>query len=234
MDVISSGPVRAASILWQPAHGGFMLTIVCKSTYVLLPGESQLADEQEYINEDDNHWNDDPARSLYSPSDLVPFKVRADVMLVGHAFAPRGEPVRSLTARLIVGDVDKAIEIFGERVWTQDRKLRETARFTKMPLRYERAAGGPDTSNPVGVRADGRDMYGSTPIPNLQPTGLHLSSPEETFEPINFGPIAPGWRARRDKLGRHAATWSDTSWNTRPLPEDMDPGYFNVAPGAPR
>ena len=124
---------------------------------MLSPGESPLADEQEYLNADVNHWNDDPARSLYSPSDLVPFKVRADVMLVGHAFTPRGEPARSVTARLSVGEMEKGIEIFGERAWSGDRKLREGARFTKMPLRYERAAGGPDTSNPVGMRGDIRD-----------------------------------------------------------------------------
>jgi hypothetical protein len=208
-----------------------MLTVVCKATYVLQPGEAQLAGEQEYINEDDNHWNDDPARSLYSPSDLVPFKIRCDVMLVGHAFAPRGEPVRSLTAHIQIGEVDKAISIFGERAWGQDGQLRELSRFTKMPLRYERAAGGPETANPVGVRLDGRpDPYGNIALPNLQPPGFHLSAPGQLFDPIGFGPLAPSWPARREKLGRHARGWSDATWSARPLPEDIDPLYFNASP----
>ena len=112
MEIVSVCPLHAASLTWRSERAGWMLTVVCKGTFTLLPDESPLASEQEYPNEDDNYWDDDPARSLYSPSDLVPFKVRADVMLVGHAFAPRGEPVRSLTARLIVVDVDNAIEIF--------------------------------------------------------------------------------------------------------------------------
>src|SRR4051812_40805315 len=118
MDVLPLGPLRVASVVWQPRRGVWALTAVCKATYTLTPVESPLAAEQEYPNEDDNHWNDDPARSLYSPSDLVPFKPRADVTLVGHAFAPRKEPVRSLVVRLIVGEVSKAIEVFGERAWT--------------------------------------------------------------------------------------------------------------------
>src|SRR3954471_20301712 len=96
MDVVSLCPLRVGSLVWQPRRGAWVLTAVCKATFTLAPGESELAEEQEYPNEDDNHWNDDPARSVYSPADLVPFKPRADVLLVGHAFAARHEPVKSL------------------------------------------------------------------------------------------------------------------------------------------
>jgi hypothetical protein len=231
MDVVSLCPFRVGSLLWQPQRGAWNLTVVCKATYDLLPVESRLADEQEYPSEDDNHWNDDDARSLYLPSDLAPFKVRGDVMLVGHAFAPGGQPVRSVVARLIVGDVDKAIEVHLDRWWTQEGQLREGSRFNKMPLRYERAAGGPDTSNPVGVRADARpDIYGQTSIANLQQPGMLLSDRSDFIEPIGFGPIAPGWPSRRDKLGRHGATWSQSNWHSEPLPPDIDQSYFNAAP----
>src|SRR5580698_2170648 len=156
MDVVSLCPLRVGSLLWQPRRGTWVLTAVCKATYVLLPAESPLAQAQEYPNEDEGHWNDDPARSLHAPCDLVPFKPRADVVLVGHAFAPRKEPARSVVARLVVGEVSKAVEVWCDRVWMQDGTLREGPRFVKMPLRYERAAGGPDTGNPVGMRLDAR------------------------------------------------------------------------------
>jgi hypothetical protein len=231
MDVLSLGALRTASLVWQPRRGSWALTAVCKATYVLTPVESPLAAEQEYPNEDDNHWNDDPARSLYSPGDLVPFKPRADVMLVGHAFAPRGEPVRSLVARMIIGDVNKAIEVYGERSWTMDGILREGQRFVKMPLRYERASGGPDTTNPVGMRLDARpDAFGNTQVPNLQPPGLLLSDPKDYIEPIGFGPLAPSWPERRDRLGRHAGAFRPGAWLEQALPDDLDPSYFNAAP----
>lgn len=51
-------------------------------------------------------------------SDLAPFKRRADVLVVGHAFAPERRPVGSLVARVVVGEVDKAIAVFGDRAWT--------------------------------------------------------------------------------------------------------------------
>ena len=230
MDVIALSPLRTGSVVWQPRRGSWVLTAVCKATFSLAQTESTLAEEQEYPNEDDNHWNDDPARSLYSPSDLVPYKPRADVMVVGHAFAPRKEPARSVVARIIVGEMSKAIEVWCDRSVAQDGSLREGPRFVKMPLRWERAAGGVETQNPVGMRLDARpDAYGTVAVPNLQPPGMIVTSLRDFIEPVCFGPIAATWAPRRDRLGRHAGTWSP-SWSQQPMPEDIDPGFFNAAP----
>src|SRR5215468_5964304 len=137
MNVIGIGPLPTGSVLWQ-RHGTRVLTVACKATFDLLPGESKLAEEQEPINAGDSYLEDDPGRSMQAPSDLVPFKARADVVLVGYAFAPRGDPVRQLVVRMIVGDVDKSLEVVGDRAWTADGAIREGPRFTRMPLRYER------------------------------------------------------------------------------------------------
>src|SRR6185503_12859819 len=115
MEVVSACPLRVASVRWQPRPGAWMLTVVCKATYVLLPGESPLAKEQDAPNEVDEYWNDDERRSLHTASDLAPFKRRADVVLIGHAFAPGRQPVTSLVARLVVGELDKAVEVVGDR-----------------------------------------------------------------------------------------------------------------------
>lgn len=207
-----------------------MLTVVCKATFRLQPDESPLADEQDALNEEDNYWNDDRSRSVYSASDLAPYKPRVDVMLVGNAFAPHKKPVHALLARLFVGDIDKSIEVFGERTLTREGQIREGAPFAKMPLRYERAGGGPETANPVGVKPDaqaGRD--GAILLPNLQPPELSIR-PGEPIPPIGFGPIAPTWPERRAALGRHAGSWPQPSWTSQPIPEGVSPGYFNAAP----
>jgi hypothetical protein len=230
MDVVSTCPLPVASVLWQPRAGKWTLTFVCKATYRLAPTESELASEQEPPNEDDNFWDDDATRSLYAPSDLVPFKARADVILVGNAFAPRRDPVRSLIAQLIVGQMTKSIECFCDRMWTLDGQLREGPKFTKLPLRYERAGGGPDTTNPVGMRPDAADAYGMLYLPNLQQPADPVPKRGDVVEPIGFGPIAPAWPSRVQRLGRHAATWFEGAWNSRPLPEDLDPSFFNCAP----
>lgn len=227
MDVVSLSPLRVASIAWQPRRGSWVLTVVCKATYKLLPGRSRLSESQEYPNDDDNHWNDDPDRSLYSPSDLCPFKQRADVMLVGHAFAPYAEPARSLYARLAVGTVDKSIEVFGDRAFLPDGSLREPTRFIKMPLRYERAWGGPDTWNPVGMHGAVADANGLVAVPNLQRRGDLVRSPTAALEPVGFGPIAASWPERARALG-HVTL--GRGWSQEPLPEGIDPRYFNAAP----
>ena len=230
MDVVSIGPLPVASLLWQPRPGAWMLTFACKATYLVQPIECELAPEQEPLYEADRHWSDDPAWSLHAPRDIVPIRPRADVVVVGHAFAPDGVPVRSLIARLVVADVDKTIEVFCDRTVTPDGVLHEGQRFDKMPLIWERAACGPDASNPVGIQPRARDRFSDRALPNLQPPGTVVQGPDDVIPPVGLGPIAPAWPLRSQKLGRHAATWSSDDWSRRPLPQDIDASYFNAAP----
>ncbi len=70
MDVVSISPFRASSVLWRPRPDRWTLTVVCKATYALEPGESHLAEEQEPVHERDGFWDDDARLSVYTPSDL--------------------------------------------------------------------------------------------------------------------------------------------------------------------
>ncbi len=224
----SDGPFQVGSLLWRPRPGAFALTIVCKATFVLTPHKATLAAEQEPPNEDDDYWDDDASRSLHAPSDLVPWKPRVDVLLSGNACASGHVPVRSTLVRLRVGTIDKSIEVYGDRSFGPDGALREGAGFTRMPLRYERAAGGPGTTNPVGVRPFGADASGATPLPNLLPAGFVVRGPGDVIPPIGFGPVAPSWPDRQAKLGRGGPLGED--WALRPLPADFDPAFWNAAP----
>jgi hypothetical protein len=234
LEVVCPPPFRAACLRWQARPGAFAVTVVCKATFRLQPGTATLLDSGEPVLAADEPWSGDAAgRSLRAPSDLVPFKPRADVLLVGSAFSPRKEPARSLIARLIVGEVDKSITVVTDRFFHLDGSFHEGGRFVQMPLRWERAAGGPGTTNPVGVWMDGpRDSYGRRALPNLEPPGNFSLRPDQPITPIGFGPIAASWPGRRDKLGRLAAffpTDGSVSADT-PLPEDLAPAYFNAAP----
>lgn len=231
MDLISISPFQVASVLWRHADGSWVQSILCKATLDLRPGVATLAERQEPPNQENSYWNGDPSGSLHAARDLVPTKPRADVLLVGRAFAPRGKPARSLVARLTVGTVDKSIEVFGERSWTADGNLPEPAPFTAMPLVYERAAGGPETANPVGVITGPRALaQGLTRMPNLQIMGLAAPERSTIVAPVGFGPIASSWPERRRRLGALAGSWPSEGWNRRPMPEDLDMGYFNAAP----
>ncbi len=230
MEVVSHSPLPVASQLWQSRPGSWVVTFVAKATFDLQPGKAQLAASQEPIHVQDCHWDDDPARSVYAPNDLAPLKNRADVLLVGSAYAPKGQAVRSMFARLVVGELDKSIEVVVDRMFAPDGSLIEGSRFTRMSLAYERAAGGPDTTNPIGVRPDARDGLGRLKLPNLQPPGLTIQAPGVAILPVGFGPLAENWPVRMGRLGRHASTWSSLSLAGTPIPDDLDRGFFNAAP----
>lgn len=218
MDVVSLCPLRTSSLVWRGARGEWVETVVCKATFTLTAGEAQLADAQEPPDERDEHWSAEATSSLCASNDVVPWKRKAEVLLVGKAFSPGKEPVKSLVARLEVAGVDKSIEVWCDRARAADRTIHEGPRFTSMPLVYERAAGGPATSNPVGV--------GATRLPNLQPPGARANDPGVVVAPIGFGPIAPTWPGR---ASRRAV---DVTWPAggRSMPEGFDPGFFNAAP----
>ncbi|MFO0761710.1 MAG: DUF2169 domain-containing protein [Byssovorax sp.] len=236
MDVVSRCPLPALGFVWLSRAGTSAETVIVKATFVLRPGLSALSPSQDAVNEYDNHWNDDRSRSVFAPSDRVPFKPEADVMLVGHAFAPGAKPARSVMARLTVGPLDKSVEAFCDRkLRQQDGQMLEGPALAKMPLRWERAAGGPETDNPVGMRFDGPpDMYGMLAVPNLQPPGVFVSHPTDRFASVCFAPIAAGWPSRLRSLGRLASVFPAPGWESQPLPEDLDYAYFQSAPADQR
>jgi hypothetical protein len=227
MDVLATGPLPVASLVWHPRPGTWVLTVVCKATFVLRPGECVLAPLQEPPLDEDRFVGDDPSRSLRCPRDLVPVKPGADVILVGQAYAPERRPVREMDVRLAVGEVDKTIEAVVDRTVRPDGSVREGPPFAAMPLVYERTGGGPGTANPVGVRRDVRDADGGMKLPTLQRPGASLHN---VFEPVGFGPIAASWPERQGRLGAAGAGWSYRDLAQRPLPEGMDLAFFNAAP----
>lgn len=229
MELICVSPPRAGHLVWQRRPDEWLLTVFCKVTYELSPGEARLARKQQEPNRADRHWDEDPKRSLYAPCDLGPRKPRADVVLVGTAYAPNRAPARTITARLAVAGIDKSIEIWGSRALSQDGTVQEGEPFATMPLQWEHAAGGPTTANPAGMRLDSRDAYGRILLPHLQPVATQIDG-DPQIEPIGYGPILGSWPGRSQRLGQLAAAWSPNDWHERPLPEGVDLGYFNVAP----
>ncbi len=231
MDLISQCALRVANIVWRPGHGGFAYTVVCKATFELAPEVSPLASSQEPVVLADVYAGVDGA--LAHASELVPFKKRPEVLLTGYAYAPEGRPATSLTARLAVGEVDKAIQVVGDRHFQLDGGLSEPTRFTRMPLVWERAVGGADTGNPAGKPfGDGAkpDFFGRVNAPNLLPMGQMVTSRNSIVSPIGFAPIAPLWPSRTACLHNHVVGWDPGRWHERPLPTDIDFGYFNAAP----
>lgn len=229
MEIESLCPFKAAAVLWEPRDGEHRLTVCVKATLALTHGRAAALAPQQLPLHDDLSWDRNADASLYAPSDYALEKPRADILLVGHAYAPGGSPVTSLLARLRVGAFVKALHIEGDRIWTAapDGSRPSPSRpFTAMPLRYERAPAGP--LNPIGVDPSPRAIRPGWPLANIYPVG---EATPGTLAP-SFGPTAPSWRARLFQQGRDIARWADDlrGGAAGPAPPALDLAFFNAAP----
>ncbi|WP_437961610.1 DUF2169 domain-containing protein [Sorangium sp. So ce119] len=229
MHVVCQGQIRASSLEWRPTPDAWVLTIACHALFELAPFESPVTSVPVAALEDEG----DERRLVEPWGPVAPFKRWGEVIVVGHAHAPDGIPVRSLIARLAVGDIDKAVLVRGDSFFERDGSLGEPAPFARMPLRWERAAGGLHTSNPIGVPTGNGalpDRWGRARAPNLLPVASSTAMRHGHLWPAGFGPLRPEWPDRAQRLRRHAAAWDHARWTEQPLPEGIDTGYFNVAP----
>ena len=233
MQVVAKAPVTASTLTWRRSSGQPVLTVVAKTTYRLMPGECRLVDDDpEPVATQNQFVGGDPTQELAVASDLVPHKSRADVVLVGSAYAPGGSAT-SVMVRFAVGSFEKSVEVFGERMIMQDGSLRPGAKLTRTSLSYERAAGGPDTWNPVGVRSDVTDQLGRRLLPSLQPPGLFVSDGSTEIPPIGVGPLSPRWPSRQ-MLWTVGGEPSAARLRDEPIVDRLEKSFFNIAPADQR
>jgi hypothetical protein len=201
-------PFSAGTVLWQAQSGAWTLSVCVRGTFALVNGrEAVLADLQE-------------------PSDLVPYKPRVDVVLVGSAFAPHQEPVEALVAKLSLGGLDKALGVIGDRVWIEgpDGPEPSAARpFRSMPLGHERAARAHD--NPQGFDLTRPPALGALALPNLEAADDEIGAGRT----VGFGPVIPAAGARRGLLRADGWAWVEGGGHG-PAPAAFDFAFYNAAP----
>jgi uncharacterized protein YjbI with pentapeptide repeats len=197
-------------------------TVIAKAVLKLNPGQCTLLPiEGVTLNGDVAFEDGGPEKANRYESDFAPFKPRADVLLVGTIHAPGKTPVPRLQARLRAGNLSKAIDVLGRREW-KNRLLgtkTEPEPFVTLPLRYERAMGGPKSKyNPIGASGD--------VLPNFE---LNTKgSSRDTLIPAGFSPISAAWLPRAGLLGTYDNAYVKNRWPWFPV--DFDWGYFNAAP----
>jgi hypothetical protein len=227
--VTAQGPFAVGFVAWRDGLGKLVCTVVAKATYALVPGESAPLDAPLPIQEEDGHWDDDPSKSVHVPSDLAPFKSAAEVVVVGSAFAPPDRPAKCVTARVVIGSVDKSLEVWAPRRFRSDGAVHESPAQLRFPLRYEHAAGGPNTDNPAGIDVGRADHRGWLPIPQVLPLGCELGAPGDHIPTAGLGPVASTWPQRAGRLGAHERAWLRRP-AASPLPQAFPPRFFQAAP----
>jgi hypothetical protein len=204
------------------------LTVIAKATCALRPsGPAELRAEAEPLSGD--RFEDGVC--VY-PSDFALFKVRADVTLDGRAYAPsRSTRQGEVSFRFGAADnsFTRRVLVFGERRWEPGRAaLKPSAPepWAKMPLRPDRAFGGPGfLPNPAGMGSAEplHPTRAGDPLPHLEDPDARIRTPLQTPAPVFLSPIPLVWKDRWASLGRGRAPWPC-------LPEELDWTHYQAAP----
>ncbi len=238
-------PFEATIFVSSDPDGIESIFTIVKAT-LTLGRRIKVAEEQLPLLAKDEHFGDPAESSLKAPGDIGLVKPGTDVLLVGSAYAPGGNPTREMGVSLRVGSIDKTVRVFGDRVWESGvfrTKASEPQPFERMPLVWERAFGGTDGTegaepqihacdrNPLGrgFRVDGgRKPLDGMQLPNLEDPSHLIESWEDRPPPAGFAPICPHWQPRRSYAGTYDEPWQKQ--RAPFLPEDFDPRFFQTAP----
>lgn len=238
MDLINPTPLIAATPIITDRHGAETLLVIVKGTWRIgKDGSLSVAEEQVPIQFEPHYLGDPSASSLINDTDVVLEKPGTDCILLGHAWAPK-VGVGSVDVTFGVGPMRKTVRVFGERIWMKCLGMVSMSRpapFEKIPLVWERAFGGADTScpdpkdhlfcleNPVGrglLAKKTRLEIDGMRLPNLEDPASLIKKPIDRPRPWGFGPIPPHWHPRAGYAGTYDDHWRKY---IRPLPpEDMD------------
>ena len=231
-------------MLWVDLEGRPKLTVIVKSTFGIEPRtEASIASAQIPILRADENYSKDPISSVRFESDMVPFKPRADIVLIGKAYTPEAKPLKQLDVSLAIGRLKKTIRVFGDRNWRFPTRLglvplksRPTP-FVTMDLVYERAFGGVYDGpgfyckeNLIGTGYIGKKRKAAIHnkrFPNLEDPDNSIRSWRSKPKPVGFGFYGRGWHPR----AKYAGTYDEKYQKERApsVPLDFSYAFYNAA-----
>ena len=210
------------------------MTLILRACYVLVTGAPLSLPKGTKLSAQgamsaDTYREEDAERAgecLY-PGDFADWKPHGEVMLRGTCHTPSGKPLTECPVRFSVGRWSKTLRVIGKRLWSDDSPsaaMTKPAPFTKMPVDYAHAYGGPGyAANPVGLGVAEREL------PSIEHPSPIIESRRDDPGPAGFGPLNPAWPLRAGKVG----TKYDARWKAERFPfyaEDFDWTHFNAAP----
>lgn len=225
--------------------GAEVWLVAIRATFVIhADGAVSIADAQEPVCLAPRYRGEPGQSSLLYDTDLAHTKTTTDVLVHGHAYAPRGEPATQVDVTLKLAGVEKTLRVHGDRTWEKGiwgLSLSSAHPFTRLPLIYERAFGGADreSSNPAEHSWDERNTVGTgfavaashlkgKRAPNIEYPEAANSSSRDRPRPAGFGPIPSDWLPRRGFGGTYDEKWK---LHRLPLlPDDFDERFYQCAP----
>ncbi len=220
---LATGPRAAevpAVLPSTDAAGAPVFAVLVKRTYDILPGRpaARAARDAPLLAVDEYYDHGDAESStVRQETDLVPYKLATDVVVLGTAHAPGGRAVPAMDVSVQVGGHRKAIRVVGDR-WCAHRPglppaFTDPVPFAAMELRYDRAYGGADlVSDPALPFWYPRNHRGrGLAVRNIPQAvdGLALPNLEDPHDPLTPERVVLGEPAR---------------WVGQPLPQGF--GWF--------
>jgi hypothetical protein len=248
MELINATRMVAGYTMGMEPSGRELLVVVVKGTF-RIPVEQgarlQLVEEQVPLVMSDIFFGEPGLSAPKYEVDFAPKKLRCDVLLNGHAYAPGGRSTERVNVGLKVGNWSKSFTVIGDRAWytAGGPRVTSTTPFTEMPISYDHAFGGTDLRhddpaqhaafmpNPTGrgfhKHVNSKWLEG-TPLPNTEESGAPVDQPDGAYRPMSFGVIGRHWEPRHRYAGTYDQNWLD---NVFPfLPSDFDDQYYQAAP----
>ncbi|WP_437723764.1 DUF2169 family type VI secretion system accessory protein [Sorangium sp. So ce861] len=243
LEILNKTPFAVGLIPASDKNDADIAVVIVKGTFgwdhtgVLL-----AAEEQKGVVYADQHWGDPGASSLKYASDVCPRKPGADVALIGKAYAARrGASMVDVTLR--VGQMKSTLRVFGDRHWYKGSvgwAASEPKRFSEMPLTFERAYGGVDTSDPERPASEPRNPVGQgfsargapeqlegLPLPNLESPDELITAWDSRPAPLAFGFVDRSWMPRARFAGTYDQRWKKERCPL--LPTDFDDRFHQAA-----
>ena len=243
MQIVNSTPFAVSAVAWEDLQARPMVTVIVKCSFSIKKGKAVLASTPIPVYSYDQHYRDNPEAPIRFESDNIPFKPRADIVVVGSAHAPGKRAVTQLDATVRVGSLQKTIRVFGDRRWRFPSRLAgepistSPEPFQTLELTYERAFGGIDSiaaaycpQNLMGV-----GMIGSkTPesihdklLPNIEDPHRLIQSWDDRPNPAGFGFYGRGWMPRIKYAGTYDEKYRKEQ--SPAMPADFSYALFNGA-----
>lgn len=243
MKIANRTPFAVEALPAMDHEGKPVVVVVVKGTFDIAAGGAVVPSKTQLpITFGDEPYDAEGAASVKWESDVVPFKPKADILLVGKAHAPGGRAAPWVDATLSVGPAAKTVRVFGERKWVCNGKtlsatMTAPVPFVTMELVAERAFGGMDhrtggtcAENPLGrgyFDQENVDDPGKTLLPNLEDPRSPIRHWKDHPVPASFGPVAKGAPARTRHLGTRDERWEKE--RSPAPPPDFRPDYDNAA-----
>jgi hypothetical protein len=227
-------------------EGNKLWMVVVKAAFDVSPdGRCYLSGLAEPVRPVAKPFGEFGKSSVRYEADLLGPKPRTDILVLGDAVAPQGRMARALDVVLQVGSVRKTLRVTGNRTWEANLvgglRMSDPEPFERIPITYERAYGGWDTSasderdhrlearNPVGtgfaVRVE--NSRGAS-LPNVEDPERLIRTWSDRPAPAGFNVVDCAWSPRRELAGTY-----DDKWRQQRFPmwaEDFNPRYHNCAP----